>query len=301
MRDTIARKMTEYAANKVGFVILSADLGYSVFDKFKELHIDKFYNMGIAENTMVGVASGLAMTNKKVFVYSISSFLAEKCFEQIREDICYHELPVVLIGTGAGFAYGQAGFSHWSNEDIGCLRTIPNLTILSPSDPAELSMLLDECITHPYPIYLRIGKNGEKNFCKIKNLKIGKAYFLIEERDVALVTHGNIIEEVIEARKLLKKKGYNVSIVSSPTIKPLDTSFFKKLSKAHNNIYVIEEHSEIGGLGDALSYLGVKKIAIKDKVIYEGGDVNYLRKLTGIDSVSIYKIVHSDLTGNIVD
>lgn len=239
MRNTIARKMSEYATDGKQFIILSADLGYSVFDNFKEQHPKQFFNSGIAENTMVGVAAGLAMTGKKVFVYSIASFISEKCFEQIREDVCYPQLPVVLMGTGAGFAYGEAGVTHWANEDIGCLRTIPGLTILSPSDPIELEMLLDESMTHPHPIYFRLGKNGEKSFCTNKKLRIGQAYYLEEERDVALVAHGNIMEEVVKARELLKKEGLNVSVVSSPTIKPLDMPFFVKLAKTHKHIYVV--------------------------------------------------------------
>lgn len=295
MRNTVARKIAEYADDGKQFVVLSADLGYSVFDNFKEEHPDQFFNAGIAENTMVGVAAGLAMTGKKVYVYSIASFIAEKCFEQIREDICYPQLPVVLMGTGAGFAYGEAGVTHWANEDIGCLRTIPGLTILSPSDPVELDMLLDQSLIYKSPIYFRLGKNGEKSFCNNKNLKIGQAYYLEQERDVALVTHGNIMEEVVKARDLLKKEGFSVSIVSSPTIKPLDKPFFIELAKTHHHIYVIEEHSEVGGLGDALSFLGVKKIAIKDEVPSVGGNVAYLRRLTGIDADSIFARVQENL------
>ena len=130
MRNTFSRKVTEYANNGKDFVILSADLGYSIFDDFRDKYPNKFYNIGIAENTMVGLAAGLAMAGKQVFVYSISKFLANKCFEQIREDICYHDIPVVMVGTGSGFSYGHAGHSHYSNEDIGCLRTIPGLTIV---------------------------------------------------------------------------------------------------------------------------------------------------------------------------
>lgn len=298
MRNTIARKMTKFADRGEKFIVLSADLGYSVFDKFSQQNPDKFYNAGIAENTMVGVSAGLAMGGKKVFVYSISTFLAEKCFEQIREDICYHDLPVVLIGTGAGFAYGQAGFTHWSNEDIGCLRTIPNLTILSPSDPKELAMLLDESLTYPHPIYFRVGKNGEKNFCTMENLKIGQAYYLAKEKDIALVTHGNIMEEVVAARELLKADGLNVSLVSSPTIQPYDKQFFDELAKTHGRIYVIEEHSETGGLGDAFRGLGITKIAVENTMLYVGGDVHYLRQQSGIDKAGIYRRVKASLAKN---
>jgi len=288
MRNTFSKKVTEYASRGEEFIILSADLGYSVFDDFREKYPDKFFNAGIAENTMVGVAAGLAMAGKKVFIYSISKFLANKCFEQIREDVCYHDVPVVMVGTGSGFSYGQAGHSHYSNEDIGCLRTIPGLTILSPVDPVELEILLDQGLTYPHPIYFRLGKNGEKRFSKNLGLKIGQAYYLEKEKDIALIAHGNIIEEVVKARGLLKKDGFNVSIVSSPTIKPIDEQFFDELSKSHTRLYVIEEHSEVGGLGDALSYLGARRIAIKDKAFYKCGDLHYLRRMSGLDSESIY-------------
>src|SRR5690606_20980071 len=113
--------------------------------------------------------------------------------------------------------------------------------------------------------------------------------------DIALVTHGNIIEEVVKAREQLKKDGFNVSLVSSPTVKPFDKVFFDELTKTHGHIYVVEEHSEIGGLGDALSYLGARNIAIPDRILYEGGDVNHLRKLPGIDSESIYRRVKQEV------
>lgn len=294
MRNTFSRKIAEYAERGEDFIVLSADLGYSVFDNFREQYPKKFFNVGIAENTMVGVAAGLAMAGKKVFVYSISKFLANKCFEQIREDICYHDVPIVMVGTGSGFSYGQAGHTHYSNEDIGCLRTIPDLTILSPADPVELEILLDQSLTYPHPIYFKIGKNGEKNFCKNKDLKIGQAYYVEKEKDIALITHGNIIEEVIKAWELLKKDGFNVSVVSSPTIKPIDVQFFNELTKSHTQLYVIEEHSEIGGLGDALSYLSVRRIAVKDKTFYKCGDPHYLRKMSDIDSESIYLKVKAE-------
>jgi transketolase len=288
MRNTFSNKITEYANRNEDFIVIYADLGYSVFDTFRRNYPTKFFNTGIAENNMVGVAAGLAMSGKKVFVYSISKFLANKCFEQIREDVCYHDVPVVMVGVGSGFSYGHAGYSHYSNEDIGCLRTIPGLTVISPIDPVELRILLDQILIYPHPVYFRLGKNGEKCFSEKNNLKIGEAYYLKKEKDIALIIHGNIAEEVFKARKLLKKDGFNVSIISSPTIKPLDKRFFRKLLQTHSSLYVIEEHSEIGGLGDALGYLGVKKIAIKDKTFYKCGGVDYLRKKAGLNAKAMY-------------
>lgn len=299
MRNTFSKKVTEYADKGANFIILSADLGYSIFDDFRKKYPEKFFNSGIAENTMVGLATGLAMAGKKVFIYSISKFLANKCFEQIREDVCYHDVSIVMVGTGSGFSYGQAGYSHYSNEDIGCLRTIPGLTIISPIDPVELEVLLDQSLTYLHPIYFRLGKKGERCFSKNLNLKIGQAYYLKKEKDIALITHGNIIEEVIKARDFLKGDGFNVSIISSPTIKPIDEEFFDELSKTHTSLYVIEEHSEIGGLGDALAYLGVRKIAIKDKILYKCGDLHYLRRISGLNAENIYfKVKKEQLLSN---
>lgn len=296
MRNTVAKELSLYAENGEDFIVLTADLGYSVFDNFSQNNPEKFYNMGIAENTSVGVAAGLALGGKRVLVYSISAFLVNKCFEQIRDDICYHDLPVVLIGTGSGFSYGHAGYSHFSIEDVALLRTIPNLTIISPSDPHELAMLLRDSATYKHPVYFRIGKNGEKTFNKHREIRIGNAYFITEEKDIAIISHGNIIEESVRAGKLLNKAGFNVSIISCPTIKPLDKKFFTKLVKSHSYLYLVEEHSEIGGLGDALSEFGAISIAVPDKIFYTGGDQKELRKRAGIDGNSIYKRISRDLS-----
>jgi transketolase len=290
MRKTIANTFLEYAETSNNFVVLTADLGYSVFDTFREKHPDKFYNVGIAENTMVGVAAGLAMTGKKVFTYSIASFLAVKCSEQIRDDVSYHNLPVVLIGTGAGFAYGQAGYTHYANEDLAIMRTIPNLTIISPSDPVELRLLLEKTMDYDKPVYMRVGKGGEQTFTNRSDLAIGQAYFLEEEEEIAIVAHGSIMEEAHKLRELLKGQGKKVSLVSSPTIKPLDYTFFKELRNRHSKIYVVEEHYKTGGLGSALLESGfdVEVFAIPDEYTFEGGTQKYLRTMNRIDAVSMY-------------
>lgn len=299
MRNTFSNKIYEFAKNGKDFIVLTADLGYTVFDKFREHYPDKFYNVGIAENNMVSVAAGMSLVGKKVFVYSISTFLAYKCIEQIREDICHNDLDVIIVGVGSGFAYGSTGSSHHSTEDIGCLRSIPNLTILSPSDPSELNQLMDNIFEYRHPIYLRIGKANEKIFTSSTDVTIGKAYYLVKEKDIALVTYGNIIEEVVKARELLKVDNLNVSLVSCHTIKPLDVAFFEELFKCHKYVFVIEEHNEIGGLGEAIACKlkqSVHQIAIKDLFIYECGNSSYLRQVAGIDSESIYKQIKKILS-----
>lgn len=294
MRKTIANTLTRFVAESYNFTVLTADLGYSVFDDFRSTYPDKFYNMGIAENNMVGVGAGLALTGQKVFVYSIATFLTAKCFEQIRDDVCYHNASVVLIGTGAGFSYGQAGYTHYSNDDLAILRTIPDLTILSPSDPVELRLLLNEVMNHNGPVYIRAGKNGEPSFSQKERLKIGEVYYHHKGEGVAIVSHGVIMEEAMKLKELLLDDGINASVVSSPTIKPINKAFFEDLNNKHDKIIVIEEHYETGGLGSALRELDipVDVYGVKDRIFYEGGDQSYLRTLHGIDARSIYNAMN---------
>ncbi len=290
MRKAVANTLTKWADESRDFTVLTSDLGYSIFDDFRSSYPDKFFNMGIAENNMVGVGAGLALTGQKVFIYSIATFLAAKCFEQIRDDVCYHNAPVILIGTGAGFSYGQAGYTHYSNDDLAILRTIPDLTILSPSDPVELQLLLNEVIDYDSPVYIRIGKNGEPNFSQKTKLRIGEAYYYYEGNKVAIVSHGVIMGEAAKLKELLLGDGIDASVVSSPTIKPVDETFFKNLKSKHDRIIVIEEHYQIGGLGSALKEIGipVDVYGVKDRIFYEGGDQDYLRRLHGIDAQSVY-------------
>lgn len=290
MRKVIANTLTKWADESRDFTVLTSDLGYSIFDDFRSAYPDKFFNMGIAENNMVGVGAGLALTGRKVFIYSIATFLAAKCFEQIRDDVCYHNAPVVLIGTGAGFSYGQAGYTHYSNDDLAILRTIPDITILSPSDPVELQLLLNEVIDYDSPVYIRIGKNGEPSFSQKTKVRVGEAYYCHEGERVAIVSHGTIMDEAMKLKELLLGDGIDASVVSSPTIKPIDKPFFKDLKSKHERIIIIEEHYQIGGLGSALKEIGipVDVYGVKDRVFYEGGDQDYLRTLHGIDGQSVY-------------
>lgn len=295
MRNTFADELTAALDSGQDLVLLTADLGFTVLDRLTDRYPNHIINVGAAENAMVGVAAGLAMTGRRPIVYSIAKFLANKCYEQIREDICLHDLPVLLIGVGAGLAYGAAGYTHYSIQDIAALRTIPGITIVSPADPVELRLLLPECLRFPHPLYLRIGKSGEPVVVHRQQLRVGEAYFLTEGRTVALVTHGSIASEVLAARDLLEADGISTAVVSSPTIKPVDDPFFRHLVQKMDHIYVVEEHSEIGGLGDALRDFNPHVIAVPDRVDPLGGSTAFLRRAAGIDSQSIYERVRRDV------
>lgn len=291
MRNTFASMIEEFASKDDAVILLSADLGFSVFDKFQETHPDQYMNVGIAENTAISMAAGMALGGLKPYVYSIASFITAKCLEQIKEDVCLHDAPVVFVGTGAGFAYGTAGYTHFALDDISVLSTVPGLTIVSPVDSHELKLLMQGIRDLEKPVYVRIGKSSETIYSSAESLSIGQSYFLKEGTDVALVVHGDIVKEVCEAADILKNEGIETAIVSSPTILPLDTNFFDELSKNYKHIFVIEEHYERGGLGDLLSDYGVQKIAVPIKILKTGGDLQYLREQSSIDAKSIAKRV----------
>ncbi len=299
MRTTFASTLEEQANLDKKIVLLTADMGFSVFETFRKKFPDRFFNVGISEQNMIGLAAGLALAGKKVFVYSIIPFVTFRCLEQIRNDLCYQDLPVVVVGVGSGVSYGAAGFSHHALEDIGALKSIPNIVILAPSDPSEVRQLVIESCKYKHPVYLRLGKNNEKTFNFSNRIKIGGSYYIRKGKKVALVTCGNVIEEVMEAYERLKASKIIVSVVSVPTIKPLDASFFKALLKAHKHVFIIEEHNIFGGLGDSifnfnknnLNKNDIYHIAFNDKFVQEIGDNKYLRKISGLDANSIYNKV----------
>jgi len=296
MRNAFITALEGEAERNERIVLLTGDLGFSVFENFQKKFPERFFNAGLSEQNMMGLAAGLSLSGKKVFVYSIIPFVTFRCLEQIRNDICYQDLDIVIVGVGSGLSYGALGFSHHANEDMGALKSIPNITILLPSDPSEVSALVKESFSYTHPIYLRLGRNNEKKFNNSSNIKIGEAYYIAEGKDIALVTHGSIIEEVMGAYEMLKEKGINASVISCPTIKPLNEKFFESMYKKHKKVFVVEEHNAIGGLGDSLCSFGKTiKSAINDHFICEAGDNKYLRAKEGLNAESITKRVLEEL------
>ena len=300
MRDAFITTLEEEAEKDKRIVVLTADMGFSVLEKFQEKFPGRFFNMGISEQNMMGVAAGLALTGKKVFIYSMIPFVTFRCLEQIRNDICYHDLAVVIVGVGSGVSYGTLGFSHHAIEDLGVLKSISNITILAPSDPYEVRQLVKECVGYPHPVYMRLGKNKEMTFHKKGDkIRIGRANYLSRGEDIALVTFGNIMDEVVDVHARLKDLGHNASIVSTPSIKPIDEKFFMRLFGSHKHIFIIEEHNKIGGLGDTLFSLNKNNkcknvfthIAIDDTFVTEVGGKKHIRKTLGLDAHTILKKV----------
>ena len=209
MRNAFADEITKIGANNKKVTLLSGDIGNRLFDKFKEQNNDRFFNCGVAEANMMGMASGLALCGLKPVVYTITPFTTTRCFEQIRVDVCYHEAPVVIIGTGSGLSYASLGPTHHSLEDIAIIRTLPGMTVMCPCDQNELRAMLRLAVDHDGPVYMRIGKKNEPQiYDDVPDLKIGKSKTIRNGQNVCLISTGNIMPVVLETAEILEKKEY---------------------------------------------------------------------------------------------
>lgn len=300
MRNAFAETITNLAAVDQRIVLLSGDIGNRLFDNYKNLFPNRFYNCGVAEANMTGIAAGLALSGLKPVTYTIASFNTIRCLEQIKLDICYHDAPVIIVGVGAGLSYGSLGSTHHTCEDISFLRSIPNMTIVCPADSFEVKKLLVESINYNKPVYLRIGKKGEPNFHKsIPDIKIGKGEIIKKGKDICLISTGNILLEVVKAAELLESNDINAQIVNLHTLKPLDNDLLKDIFEDFYLVATIEEHSLIGGLGSSIAEWMIdnniqKKLirfGTKDEFFHKLGSQKYMRDFNLLNSEEIFKTI----------
>jgi transketolase len=291
MRTTFVNTLKQLARNDKRIFLITADMGFSVFEDFREEFPDRFLNTGIAEQNTIGIAAGLAMSGKIVYVYSIIPFITMRCFEQIRLDLAYNNANVKLIGVGAGFTYGSMGSSHHAIEDISIMRSIPNMTVLCPGDPFETEELVKRSHEIPGPVYLRLGKNGEPTIHKNKNkINIGESINITEGDDLILITTSNTLELGKSWVDEWNLEGITVNLVSVPTIKPINQSSIIKLIDRNIPIITLEEHNIIGGLGSTISEIiaesgkGVKfrRMGINDVFSHYVGSAEFQRKKLNI-------------------
>lgn len=254
MRNAFADEITKLAQADERIVLLSGDIGNRLFDKFKEACPNRFYNCGVAEANMVGMAAGLAMCGLRPVCYTIAPFLTYRCMEQIRIDLCYHHVPVILVGTGSGLAYASLGATHHSCEEVGMLRLLPGMNVMAPGDAWEVRACLSAALTQDNPTYIRIGKKGEPLVHAARpELHVGQALQLAEGRDVVLLSSGAMLPHVVALGKLLEGQGMRPAIYSFPTVKPLDTQLLEKIFTDFRLVATVEEHSVLGGLGGSIA------------------------------------------------
>ena len=298
MRTTFINTLTEMAREDNKIICVIGDTGFSVFEDFEKEFGPRFVNVGIAEQNFVSFGAGLAAMGLKPYIYNVVSFMTLRGMEQIFLDVCYQENPVVMIGVGGGFAYSVAGPTHHALHDIAMMTEIPNLTVVCPGDPVEMRALMLETRNYNKPIYIRIGRSvdpvvHEKDI----DFKIGKAIRMASGDLATLYVTGVMLKTAAEAQRILVSKGLAVGLVSMPTIKPLDESPIIEDLENGRYIYTLEEHSVLGGLGDAIGRVildnmhykakGFKKFGVKDEFAPVTGNREYLDALYGMTPEAI--------------
>ena len=253
MRTAFIETLCASAKRDKRIWLLCGDLGYLVVDAFRQMFPDRFLNVGIAEQNMTGIAAGLAMSGKIVFTYSIANFPTLRCLEQIRNDVCYHNANVKIVGVGGGLAYGSAGYSHHAVEDLAVMRVLPHMTVLAPGDPVETRLATRAIVESPGPCYLRIGKGNDPIVHQHDpEFRIGDAIVLRDGSDITLISTGGTLILASQAADALAEQGIAARVISMPTVFPLDEQAILAAATATRGIISIEEHG-IGGLGSAVA------------------------------------------------
>jgi transketolase len=301
-REAYGQALAKLGLENKKIVVLDADLSKSTKTaEFKKACSNRFINMGIAEGNMMSVAAGLATCGKIAFASTFAIFAAGRAFEQIRNSICYPKLNVKICATHAGITVGEDGASHQSVEDISLMRSIPNMTVICPSDAVETEAVIKAITEYNGPCYVRLGRSAVNiiNDRPDYKFEIGKGVILREGTDATIVATGIMVDAALEAYDILKAEGINANVINIHTIKPMDTDIIVSAAKETGIIVTAEEHSIIGGLGSAVCEITgenhpvpVLRVGIKD-VFGESGKPDELLKaynLTAQDIVDKVKM-----------
>ena len=305
-RDAYGKALVKLGDINNNVVVLDADLSKSTktYD-FGKTYPDRFFNMGIAEQNLIGAACGFATAGKIPFASSFAMFASGRAFEIIRNSVCYPNLNVKICATHAGITVGEDGASHESVEDISIMRSIPNMTVLVPADGVEAEKMIFEAANVYGPMYVRLGRSAvDTIFTEEYKFEIGKGTVLTEGDDVSIIACGIMVNEAIKASEELKKEGINARVINMSTIKPIDKELIIKSAKETKAIVTAEEHSIIGGLGSAVSEVlaeecptVLKRVGIKD-VFGESGNPNDLLEKYGLTYKDIINSVKEVIAKN---
>lgn len=263
-------KVTEAASQDENIIIMAADLARgNGLEKFEQNFPEQFYNVGIAEQNMIGIAGGMAKCGMNVFATTFSIFLTTRCFDQIRMNLGYMKFPIKLVGRGSGFVAGVTGPSHYAVEDIAIMRTLSNITIVSPADAFEAAKLAEAAVNYDKPMYIRLSDsvNTPMVYKEDYDFEIGKAVVLQEGSDVTIFATGTMVNQALKAAKLLADENISAAVVNVHTVKPLDTEIIDKYSEGKKFIVSVEEHNKIGGLGSAIAEYNSEKKSSPPQII----------------------------------
>ena len=254
MRTETIDALLDYARVNPDVMLLTADLGYSVLERFYEALPSQYANVGVCEQAMAGIAAGLALSGHRVVLYSIANFPTLRCLEQLRNDVCYHNLPVTVIAVGGGLAYGSQGYTHHGVEDLGIMSMLPNIAVACPADPHEAAALLPQLLDRRQPAYLRLGRSGEPVLhAPETKIALGHAVWMRRGADIALLATGPILQRTLEAADHLASRGIKASVISFPTVFPLDVESIAAAAASHRAILTVEEHAIDGGFGSRVA------------------------------------------------
>ena len=300
MRNKLADIIYKTGSKNKKICILVADISPAgSMSKFRKEYPKRFINTGVAEQSMIGIAAGMALRGLRPFCYTIATFALYRPFEMIRDDLCYQNLPVTIIGMGAGLIYSTLGGTHHAMEDISIASAIPNMTVLAPCDPAEMKLATIWCATESQgPVYMRLGKAGEPDLTSdaIDAFEFGKVRCLKSGKDLAIISYGITVSMAFELSEKLEVLGKSTAIYSCHTIKPLDDVGITQILSTHSQVVVIEEHVPHGGLGSRVKEIAfdnktnckVRTFSLKDEFIHCYGNH---QELLSAHNFSIDKIM----------
>jgi transketolase len=302
MRQTCLNTVFDLAKKNKKVIFIGSDLGPGVLDSFKKKYPNRFFMEGVAEQSIIGLAAGLAFEKFRPYVNTIATFITRRCYEQVLVDLCLHNLPVTLIGNGGGLVYAPLGPTHQAIEDISIMRALPNLTIISPSDAYEMKKLMLESINLKGPLYVRIARGGEKIINdKRDKIKIGKGLIKRKPGKLLFVSTGVMTQKAIDASEELKKKyDINSGVLHLGTIKPLDEKILKYWIPKVEKIITVEENILEGGFGSSILEfvnfhfknlkIEIQRVGLPNKFVNKYGSQDDLHKYYKLDKKNLVTI-----------
>ena len=297
MRDTFQKELIKISKKNKKLMLLTADLGFGVFDEFEKKFPKKYLNVGVAEQNLIGVSTGLAMSGKTVVAYSIANFLTLRCLEQIRNDAVYHNLNVNLVSTGGGYTYGVLGMSHHATEDLSVLNCIPGITIVAPCTKWETKQALNKLLKTKGTTYLRLEKSASNLIPITKKYSLGDLNQYAVGSKLAIICIGGIFQECLSAVQMLKKNQIEISLYTLSSLKPIHEIKLIKILKKYSIIMTVEENNYLGGLGSTIASIISKYslncihkiVSTNDRTLKIVGNQEFLRKQLSMDANSLFR------------
>lgn len=304
MRNTFAKTFHEAAQKDPRLCVVVADISPAgAMDQFRRQFPDRFINTGVAEQIMIGMCAGMSMRGLKPFAYTIATFALYRPFEFIRDDLCYQNLPVTVVGIGGGVTYSTLGGTHHAMEDVAIASAIPNMRVLAPCDPEETRAATQWCVAQEEgPVYLRLGKAGEPLITQnAKPFTFGKVRLLREGRDACILGYGPILKLGVDAAEMLEKRGVSVAVASVHTLKPLDREGIASLLDRFPKVVVMEEMVPQGGLGNAVKALAwesgahcrIDCLSLQDEFIHCYGRHDEILQAHGVSLDRLVQLINA--------